>query len=206
MSNDLRTSASNRSKTANSSSPRIPLPRKHFRGRIRRRTPSTDPAALSPGRRAGRRTTPPHDVTSGGAPGRDATRRAAGIGHRAGHAPPSPSSMPSAMPPTRWPTGCRRDAGRSLRPLPTRSTETRRHIAGTFDEQVDRRSGFQRSHRPHLLVGDPESLTAGGQHLHRRRLSRESLRPDRPRHRGRARSCRTPEAGLCLRARRPPTP
>ena len=47
---------------------RIRQPRKHFEGRIRLRTPNTVPAESFQRHRAGRKTTPPRDAVSGGAP------------------------------------------------------------------------------------------------------------------------------------------
>ena len=53
---------------------------------------------------------------------------------------------------------------------------TGRHGKGALDEQ---RCGgeldVQRRHRPELLVGHPEALPAGGQHLHRRRASEDAV-------------------------------
>ncbi len=52
--------------------------------------------------------------------------------------------------------------------------EARRHTLGAFDEQidcgrVDSPAEIQRGHRPHLLVGDPQTFAAGGHDAHRRR-------------------------------------
>ena len=99
---------------------RNPLRRRRFRGRIRRRTPNTGPAAPFPRRRAGRRTTPPRGAAFGGVPGRAGSRPAAGTADRDDHAPRWRSSTPSARPPTRWLTGCRRVCGRFPRQRPPR--------------------------------------------------------------------------------------
>ena len=110
---------------------RIRLPRRHFGGRTHPRTPNTAPAATSPRRRGGRRTTPPRGAACGGVPARAASRPAAGTADRDDHAPRSPSSTPSARPPTRWPAVSRRGAGRSPpprrphQPWPPRSARQR---------------------------------------------------------------------------------
>ncbi len=85
MTNDLRTKASSRSSVVKSSS--NPIPHRHFRGRIRRRTPNTVPAASSPDRRAGRTTTARRGAVSGGVPVRGVTPPAAGTDDRDGRAP-----------------------------------------------------------------------------------------------------------------------
>ena len=51
---------------------------------------------------------------------------------------------------------------------------------------------------PHLLVGDAESFTAGGQDSHRRRLRQDQPRSDRRQRPERARSYRTPTIGPAL--------
>jgi hypothetical protein len=58
--------------------------------------------------------------------------------------------------------------------------EARSHAARAFDEQrcgsrVDACPGVQRRHQPQLLVGDPQSLAAGGQDPHGRRLREDGL-------------------------------
>ena len=114
---------------------------------------------------------PPRGAAFGGVPGRAATRPAAGTGDRDDRAPRRRSSTPSARPPTRSPTECRRGADKSPPPRPThqlRQREARGHAVGALDEQidcrgVDSRADVQRGHRPHLLVGDAESFPAGGQ-------------------------------------------
>ena len=163
---------------------RIRLPRRRFGGRIHRRTPNTVPAASFPRRRAGRRTTPPRGAACGGAPGRAVTRPAAGTGHRDDHAPRWRSSTPSAKPPTRSPTESRPGAGRSPPPRPphqlwpSRSAEPQLRARSTnrlHCGRVDSRRDIQRGHRPHLLVGDPQSFAAGGHDSHRRRLREDRL-------------------------------
>ena len=130
-SNDLRTSASSRSRTANSSSDPATA-RAALTSRSRRRTPNTVPAAPSPPRRAGRRTTAPHGAVSGGAPDRAATRPAAGTGRRGGRAPRSRSSTPSATPPTRSPAESHRGDGRPPRPPQRSQSSTEQRDVGAL--------------------------------------------------------------------------
>ena len=89
--------------------------------------------------------------------------------------------MPSARPPTRWPTGSRR--GDDKRP-PRRSAsssqrDARSHALGAFDEQYrcDGRTDVQRRHPPQLLVADADSLATGGQESSRSPRLRGSPRP-----------------------------
>ncbi len=204
-SSDLRTNASSRSSTANSSI-RNPLQRRHFRDQIHRRTPNSSPAVPSPRRQAGRTTTALRGAAFGDVPVRGVTRPAAGTADRDGHAPRPRSSTPSAMPPARRPTGCRRDDRRFPRPRRLVGRKALRDTASTLDEQVDGRIDVQRSHPPHLLIGDPESFTAGGQDLHRRRLAENGFDQIRRGIEDVLAVVEHQTAALCPRARRPPTP
>ena len=58
--------------------------------------------------------------------------------------------------------------------------EVRRDTARAFDKQphcgrVDSCADLQRRHRPHLLVGNPQSFAAGGQNLYGRRCRQDGL-------------------------------
>ena len=58
--------------------------------------------------------------------------------------------------------------------------EARGHTTGAFEKQchrsgVDTRAEVQRGHRPQLLVGDLQTLTAGGQNPHRRRVGQDGF-------------------------------
>ena len=99
---------------------RVRQPRKHFEDRTRLRTPNTAPAAPSRHRRAGRKTTPPHDAACDAAAGPAASRPATGTADRDGHGPPSRSSTPSVRRPTRWPTESHRGDDKSPPRLPPR--------------------------------------------------------------------------------------
>ena len=72
--------------------------------------------------------------------------------------------------------------------------------AGALDEQRRGRRcdrvDVQGGHGPELFVGHPQSLPAGGEDLHGRRLRRGSPRSCRRRRRARVRSCRRPAAAM----------
>ncbi len=184
-------------------------PRTHRRGRNRPRRPNIAGADLFRPGRAGRTTRPPCDATSDAAPDHAATRPTTGNVDRVDPAPPRPSSTPSAMPPTRWPTEYRPAGGRSRPPRtlrrgrPTRNprpqpgrdrqrdplpqSRLRRRRPATEQPAGARRRGRA------LRGWSPEfapSSTAPG--------SCRSTRP--PRHEG-AHSCRGPTAASC-----PPSP
>jgi len=53
--------------------------------------------------------------------------------------------------------------------------KSRCHAVSAFDKQFHRCIDPQRLHRPELLLRDAQSLAAGGQDLHRRRLREDSL-------------------------------
>ena len=168
---DLRTRASSRSRTANSSTE--PADRAGaLPGRIRRRRPNTVAAAPFRRRRAGHTTTERRGAASGGAPARAATRRAVGTGR-------SSRSRTSVTV-----IDCRRDAASSMRqrdPVEAsadlddglawsiiRPRDLRRHRAGALDEQrCGSRVDVQRRHGPELFIGHPQSFAAGGQDLSR---------------------------------------
>ncbi len=192
---------------------RNPLRRRHFAGRIHRRTPNTDPAAPFPCRRAGRRTTPRRGAGCDGVPGRAASRPAAGTADPDDHAPRSRSSTPSARPPTRWLTGCRRVCGRFPPQRPPRRAGPARsptpHL-GTVDEKVHgggfgSRADVQRRDTPQLFFADPQSFAAGRENRYGRRGGEDRLDQIRDTVAQRARSCRTPAAATGPPTRRPPT-
>ena len=177
-SSDLRTKASSRSRRRSR--------RRHRSGHRARalevdsarehRTPT--PAMPFRRRRGGRRTRSRRGAVCGGVPVRAVSRPAAGNGDRDDHAP-------------RWghrrhPRGCQLNGqGYPIETLANLDDsggfiavdhrKARRNTLSAFNEQahrrrVDSRCRVQRGDRPHLLLGDPESFSAGGQDFHGRGL------------------------------------
>ena len=197
-----------RSRTSNSSTSSAPATARALpRSKPPAKTEHFLAVAFRP-RRAGRKTRPPCGAASGVVPDRVVTRPTTGTVDLDDPAPPTPSSTPSAMPPTRWPTESRQADGRSRprRPLRRIVNSKSRHDArarstkrSTAAEPIPASTSSEgNSHRcssaiPALPGWSPEfapSSTAPG--------SCRSTRP--PRHAG-AHSCRRPTAASC-----PPSP
>ena len=150
---------------------------------------------------------PRRGAASGGVQGPAATRPAAGIGHRDDHAPPSAvidairdaaNSMANGIP------SRRRQISPTVRSDRLRSPA--RHCGHARRTDSTAVPTVQRSHRATTARRRPRVLHGWWPGPSPSPTAREWPRSDRPRHRGRARSCRTPAAGPGPPARRPPTP
>ena len=119
----------------------------------------------------------------GGVPVRAAIRPAAGTADRDGRGPRSPyrrHPRGRQLDGQGYPVKAAADFHHRARLIRCGHREARGDALGAFDEQIDCRrvdsiADIQRGHRPHLFLGDSESLSTGGQDPHGRRLRDDRL-------------------------------